>query len=268
MTKLVKKEHIRLYFIFSLLAIAFAVVCCGNKPSTAVKKYTYKKVAEYPHDAQAYTQGLLIHDGALYESTGQYGQSTLRKVELKTGRVLNMVPLPKKYFGEGACVWNNKIYVLTWMEQTVFVYDLSLEKINEFRYPGEGWGLTTDGTHLLMSDGSSAIRFINPENFAEVRHINVTSEGRALPMLNELEYINGEIWANVYMENYIARIDPATGKVTGFLFLNNLLPASLRTRTTDVLNGIAYDAATKKIYVTGKNWSRLYEITVEQRQKE
>jgi glutamine cyclotransferase len=147
------------------------------------------------------------------------------------------------------------------MEQTVFVYDLSFKQTGEFHYPGEGWGLTTDGTHLIMSNGSSVLRFINPENFSEVRSVNVTYNGRALPMLNELEYINGEIWANVYTENHLVRIDPVSGKVTGIIFLNNLLPASLRTRNTDVLNGIAYDAATSKIYVTGKNWSKLYEIT-------
>jgi glutamine cyclotransferase len=239
MTKLVKKEHIRLYFIFFLWVAPLAVICCGNRPKALPENYTYKKVADYPHDAQAYTQGLFIHEGALYESTGQYGQSSLRKVDIKTGRVLNIVPLSKKYFGEGSCVLNNRIYWLTWMEQTVFVYDLALKQIGEFRYPGEGWGLTTDGTHLIMSDGSSVLRFINPENFSEIRPLHVTYNGRALPMLNELEYIRGEIWANVYMEDYIVRIDPVTGKVNGCVFLHNLLPASLRTRNTDVLNGIA-----------------------------
>jgi glutamine cyclotransferase len=256
MAKLVKKVHIRLFLFLFLLVIA------GCKNSTGqIKNYTYTVVAVYPHDAQAYTQGLFIHDGMLYESTGQYGQSSLRKVDLKTGRVLNMIPLSKQYFGEGSCVLDNKIYWLTWMEQTVFVYDLSFKQIGAFRYPGEGWGLTTDGTHLIMSDGSSVLRFINPENFSEVRRLHVTNKDRALPMLNELEYINGEIWANVYTENYIVRIDPASGKVNGVIFLNNLLSASLRTKDTDVLNGIACDAATSKIYVTGKNWQKLYEIT-------
>lgn len=258
MAKLVKKEHIRL-FLFLFLSV---VAGCKNS-SGQIKNYTYTVVAVYPHDAQAYTQGLFIYDGVLYESTGQYGQSSLRKVDLKTGRILNIIPLSKQYFGEGSCVLNNKIYCLTYMEQTVFVYDLSFKRIGEFHYPGEGWGLTTDGTYLIMSNGSSVLYFINPENFSEVRSINVTYNGSALPMLNELEYINGEIWANVYTENHLVRIDPASGKVTGVIFLNNLLPASLRTRNTDVLNGIAYDAATSKIYVTGKNWPKLYEITTQ-----
>ncbi|MDR3350569.1 MAG: glutaminyl-peptide cyclotransferase [Prevotellaceae bacterium] len=258
MAKLVKKGHIRLFLFLFLSAVA------GCKSSNGqITNYSYRVVAAYPHDAQAYTQGLFIHNGAMYESTGQYGQSSLRKVDIKTGRVLNMIPLPKHYFGEGSCVWNNKIYLLTYMEQTVFVYDLSFKQTGEFHYPGEGWGLTTDGTHLIMSNGSSILRFINPENFTEVRTLEVTFQGRALPMLNELEYINGEIWANVYMENHLVRIDPVNGKVTGVLFLNNLLPASLRTRNTDVLNGIAYDAAASKLYVTGKNWPKLYEITTQ-----
>ncbi|MDR3133085.1 MAG: glutaminyl-peptide cyclotransferase [Prevotellaceae bacterium] len=258
MAKLVKKGHIRL-FLFLFLSVTAG---CKNI-SGQIKNYSYTVVAVYPHDTQAYTQGLFIHDGVLYESTGQYGQSSLRKTDLKTGRVLNMVPLPKHYFGEGACVLNNKIYWLTYMEQTVFVYDLSFNKIGEFHYPGEGWGLTTDGTHLIMSNGSSILRFINPDNFSEVRFLHVTHKGSALPMLNELEYINGEIWANVYTEDYIVRIDPMNGKVAGIVFLHNLLPASLRTRNTDVLNGIACDAATSKIYVTGKNWPKLYEITTQ-----
>ncbi|MDR2358874.1 MAG: glutaminyl-peptide cyclotransferase [Prevotellaceae bacterium] len=258
MAKLVKKGHIRL-----LLALFLSAIAGCKHSSGQVKNYSYTVAAVYPHDAQAYTQGLFIHGGILYESTGQYGRSSLRKTDLKTGRVLNMTPLSKHYFGEGSCILNNKIYWLTYMEQTVFVYDLSLKQTGEFHYPGEGWGLTTDGTHLIMSNGSPVLRFIDPENFAEVRSLNVTCKGSALPMLNELEYINGEIWANVYTENHIVRIDPASGKVNGIIFLNNLLPASLRTRNTDVLNGIAYDTATSKIYVTGKNWPKLYEITTQ-----
>lgn len=258
MTKLVKKGHIRLALVLFLSVIAGCKYSSGQ-----VKNYSYTVVAVYPHDAQAYTQGLFIHDGILYESTGQYGQSSLRKTDLKTGRVLNIIPLSKRYFGEGSCILNNKIYWLTYREQTVFVYDLSLKQTGEFHYSGEGWGLTTDGAHLIMSDGSSILRFINPENFSEMRSLHVTYKGSALPMLNELEYINGEIWANVYTENHIVRIDPVSGKVNGIVFLNNLLPASLRTRNTDVLNGIAYDTATSKLYVTGKNWPKLYEITTQ-----
>lgn len=260
MTKVIKKGHIHL-FIFPLALILFTVICCSNKSAGQVKQYSYKILAEYPHDVQAYTQGLFIHQGILYESTGQYGQSSLRRVDLKTGRIVDIVPLLKRFFAEGACVLNDKIYLLTWQEQTVLVFDLkTLRQIGEFRYQGEGWGLTTDGKHLIMSDGSSSLRFMNPDTFAEVRHVNVTYKGSAHAMLNELEYIEGEVWANVYTRDYLLRINPENGTVTGIVYLNNILPAALRTRNTDVLNGIAYDAATKKIVVTGKNWPKLYEI--------
>ena len=262
MTKVLKKEHIRLYFILSILFVApISLVCCKNKSVGKVEKYSYSVVAEYPHDMRGYTQGLFVHDGMMYESVGQYGQSELRKVDIKTGEVIQKKSLDTRFFAEGSCALNGKIYQLTWREKTCFVYDLStFEEVGKFNYSGEGWGLTTDGKHLIMSDGSSILKFLNPENFAEVRYINVSYEGSALPFLNELEYIDGEIWANVYLQDYIVRINPANGKVTGIVLLHDLLPRTLRTSQTDVLNGIAYDADTKQIYVTGKNWLRLYEI--------
>lgn len=262
MAKILKKAHIRSYFIFLLFLIGLLAVACGNKNAGKVSKYAYKVIAEYPHDAQAYTQGLFIHNSVLYESTGQYGYSSLRKVDLQTGEVLQKVSLPNNYFAEGACVLNGKIYQLTWAEHKCLVYDLETFKLlKEFTYSGEGWGLTTDGSKLIMSNGSNGIKFLNPDDFSETRYINVTYEGRALAELNELEYIDGEIWANVYTQDYIVRIDPANGKVTGVVLLHGLLSASLYTATTDVLNGIAYDTAADKLYITGKNWPRLYEIT-------
>jgi len=252
----------RTYFIFLPLFVSLLMVSCGNKNKGNVPKYAYKVEVAHPHDAQAYTQGLFIHQGVLYESAGQYGHSNLRKVDLQTGEVLEKKMVPNTFFAEGACVLNGKIYQLTWTERTCFVYDLAtFEKVQEITYSGEGWGLTTDGRWLIMSDGSAGIKFLNPTDFSEARYITVTYEGRSLGNLNELEYIDGEIWANVYLQDYIVRINPATGKVVGVVLLHGLLPASLRSAATDVLNGIAYDADTKKIYVTGKNWPQLYEIT-------
>jgi glutamine cyclotransferase len=264
MTNLVKKANLRLYFVFLLpLTALFAFVCCGNKPADKVKQYIYKIENRYPHDTKAYTQGLFIHNGVMYESAGQYKQSCLRTTDLLTGDVITNIPLPPAIFAEGACVLNDTIYQLSWQEQTCFRYDLpSLQPAGELHYRGEGWGLTTDGTHLIMSDGSSILKFLRPADFSEVRYVNVTYEGKVLPLLNELEYIEGEIWANVYTKDYIVRINPADGKVTGIVFMQNLLPAELRTPQTDVLNGIAYDAAAKKLFVTGKNWAKLYEISV------
>ena len=250
--------------IFSILLFIiyyslFITSCTAQPP----KQYTYKVVNSYPHDARAYTQGLFIYKGFLYESTGQYGQSSLRKIDRKSGNVLQISNVPRKYFAEGACVLNNKIYQLSWQEKTCFVYDVdSFKQTGSFNYNTEGWGLTTDGKQLIMSDGTSVIYFRNSDNFAEIRRITVRNGNKEVGLLNELEYINGEIWANVYTGDIIVRIDPAGGQVTGIIDMRNLLPRNLRTAQTDVLNGIAYDADTKRILVTGKNWPRVYEITL------
>ena len=269
MTKIRKKEHIYLYFLLPVFLFgSVSFVSCKNKASDKVEKYSYSVIAEYPHDMRGYTQGLFVHDGMMYESVGQYGQSELRKVDIKTGKVIQKKSLDARFFAEGSCALNGKIYQLTWREKTCFVYDLNtFEEVEKFTYSGEGWGLTTDGKYLIMSDGSSILKFLNPENFAETKYINVTYEGHVLPFLNELEYIDGEIWANVYLQDYIVRINPANGKVIGIVLLHDLLPRTLRTSQTDVLNGIAYDADTKQIYVTGKNWLRLYEINVSKMSK-
>jgi glutamine cyclotransferase len=246
-----------------MLLLAAATAVAHARPP---KRYTYSVVKSYPHDRNAYTQGLFFHEGVLYESSGQYGYSSLRKSDLTTGKVLQTLNIPRQYFAEGACVLHGKLYLLTWQEHTCFVYDAhSFRQIGTFQYPMQGWGLTTNGTHLIMSDGSANLYFRHPDTITELRRITVRHDNKPVQYLNELEYINGEIWANVYTTNQIVRIDPQDGTVVGVIDLTNLLPRSLHTAKTDVLNGIAYDEATKRLVVTGKNWPKLYEITVREK---
>lgn len=247
-----------------LLAIFMVVTTAAH--ARQPKQYTYKVVKSYPHDRNAYTQGLFFHDGALYESSGQYGYSSLRKSDLTTGKVLQALNIPRQYFAEGSCVLRDKLYLLTWQERTCFVYDArTFKQLGAFQYPTQGWGLTTNGTQLIMSDGSATLYFRHPDTFAEQRRITVRNGDKPAPYLNELEYINGEIWANVYTTDHILRIDPKDGTVLGVIDLTGLLPRSLRTTKTDVLNGIAYDASTSRLIVTGKNWPKLYEIIVSEK---
>ncbi|HEX5165517.1 MAG TPA: glutaminyl-peptide cyclotransferase, partial [Thermomicrobiales bacterium] len=224
--------------------------------------YGYRIVNSYPHDPAAFTQGLDIDDGALFEGTGLNGESSLRRVNLTTGEVLQQVNLPEEFFGEGIVVFGERIYQITWQSQTAFVYDReTFEQLETHSYPTEGWGLTTDGERLIMSDGSSTIFFRDPETFAESRHIDVHDGEDPVVRLNELEWVNGEIWANVWQTDLIARIDPATGAVVGWIDLTGLLqPEDQAGHKVDVLNGIAVDEATGKLYVTGKLWPALYEI--------
>ncbi|HVY90656.1 MAG TPA: glutaminyl-peptide cyclotransferase [Hyphomonadaceae bacterium] len=231
----------------------------------AVPLYTYKVVASYPHDTGAFTEGLFVQDGFLYEATGNVGESSIRKVELSTGKVLQKRDVPAPYFGEGIIAWKGQLYELTWQHQKGFKYDLAtFAPKGEWTYPGEGWALTTDGQKIFMSDGTSEIRILNPDTLAETGRIKVTLSGAPVDQLNELEFIKGEIWANVWMTDRIVRIDPATGKVVGTVYLGGLLSEADRGKSQpDVLNGIAYDAAGDHIYVTGKNWPKLYEIKVE-----
>jgi glutamine cyclotransferase len=232
-------------------------------PSRPAIRYGYRIVNTIQHDIGAFTQGLIYRDGIFYESTGLEGESTLRKVDAKSGKVLKKIDVPRPYFAEGMTLVGGKIYQITWRSQTCFVYDPeTFAKTGQFYYDGEGWGLTDDGTTIIMSDGTATIRFIDPAGFTVKRTIMVTDNGRPVDSLNELEYINGEIWANIWQTDRIARIDPATGHVVGWVDLTGLLPAPSRTGHTDVLNGIAYDAATKKIYVTGKLWPSVFEIEV------
>ncbi len=221
----------------------------------------FKVVNSYPHDPNAFTQGLFFHDGFLYEGTGLRGRSSIRKVEITTGRVLQAVDLPGDVFGEGITQWGDKLIGITWTEQTAFVLDLKTFKLwRKFSYQGEGWGLTHNEKELVMSDGSAELRFLDPLTFKELRRVRVTAGGRPVDQLNELEWIDGQVWANIWQTDRIARIDPKTGQVVAWIDLTGLLPANQRTGNDDVLNGIAYDRAGKRLFVTGKLWPRLFEI--------
>lgn len=225
-----------------------------------VKEYKVEVVAEYPHDVEAYTQGLFFHDGQMYESTGLHGKSTLRKVDFTTGEAVQKIGFNEKYFIEGSVVMGDNLYVLTWETRMAFIYDAeTMEFKTSWKYPREGWGITTDGKKLIASDGSYTLYFMD-ENFKVERKVVVQHEERPVRWLNELEYIDGKIWANVYTSDEIVIINPKDGTVEGVVDCRGLLPDSLRTPATDVLNGIAYDPMTKKIYLTGKNWPKLYEI--------
>lgn len=243
----------------------------NQKPAEASPKeatrYTYKIVNTYPHDPKAFTQGLEYHDGYLYESTGLEGHSSLRKVELRTGRVLQIRKLSQEIFAEGLTLFHNRIYQLTWRNGICFVYERdSFRSDIEFRYTGEGWGLTNDGTHLIMSDGSDILTFRDPATFAVVRQIKAHDQGVPVRDLNELEYIEGEIWANVWMTDMIVRISPKTGEVVGWIDLSGLLKPNEASQA-DVLNGIAYDRQNKRIFVTGKLWPKIFEIKVVPKQR-
>ena len=217
--------------------------------------------AAYPHDRGAFTEGLFYREGALYESTGYEGRSSIRKVELATGRVLQKRDLDKAYFGEGIVAWKDRLIELTWRSQIGFTYDLAtFQPKGEFHYPGEGWALTTDGRRIIMSDGTPTLRFLDPETLAQTGSVTVSDGGRPLADINELEFVKGEVLANIWRTDRIARIDPVTGAVKGWIDLSGLLPAAERDGTEDVLNGIAYDPDHDRLFVTGKQWPKLYEI--------
>jgi glutamine cyclotransferase len=224
----------------------------------------YRVVHVYPHDPEAFTQGLVYHDGHLYESTGLNGRSSIRMVDLATGRVLQRFDLPAEYFGEGLTTWGNELVQLTWKAETGFVYDLfSFALRRSFHYTGEGWGLTHDASELILSDGTSVLRCLDPDSFRETRRISVKDErGRSVKDLNELEYVEGEIYANVWQTDRIVRISPRGGKILGWLDLSGLMDKSQLANSDAVLNGIAYDESSHRLFVTGKLWPRLFEITV------
>lgn len=237
----------------------------ASAEATAPAHYTYVVRNTYPHSVESYTQGLQYVDGTLWEGTGQYGQSVLQTIDLTTGRRDVKLALPAGEFGEGITVLGDRIYQLTWTNHIVHVYDrTTFEKIREYSYTGEGWGLTTDGTKLYMSDGTETLRVIDPATFRQERSIPVMYEGQPVRLLNELEWIDGRIWANVYTTDQIVIINPQTGVVEGVIDLTGLLPREEYTPQTDVLNGIAYDEATGRIFVTGKYWPKLYEIEIAQ----
>ena len=224
--------------------------------------YTYKVVRSYPHDAQAFTQGLFYLDGYLYESTGLLGRSSVRKVSLETGQVVQQVKLPSDVFGEGLSHWGQRLICITWTTQLGLEFNLQTFAFEKrFTYPGEGWGLARSDSELIMSNGSAELRFLDPVSLQEKRRLRVTALGKPVTLLNELEWVKGEIFANVWHTDKIARIDPGTGQVKGWIQLDGLLSADDRAGAQrDVLNGIAYDAATDRLFVTGKLWPRLYEI--------
>jgi glutamine cyclotransferase len=237
-----------------------AYILLSNKPANTSTQYTYSVVNEFPHDANAFTQGLVIDDGVLYEGTGLEGYSTLRRVELETGEVLQLYSLPTEFFGEGITVFGDKIIQLTWISHKGFVYDKNtFDLIQNFTYPTEGWGITHNGTHLIMSDGTANLYFLDPETFERVGQISVNDAGNPVTKLNELEYIKGEIYANVWLQDRIAIIDPKTGNVRAWIDLTGI-GNSENTSINNVLNGIAYNANDDRLFVTGKMWSKLYEI--------
>lgn len=243
-----------------LLAVSASLRC-----SAQLKSYKVEVLREYPHDVTSYTQGLFFHDGQMYESTGVAGESTFRKVDMATGKPLRKLEFADRYFVEGSVVLGDNLYILTWHNNVAFVYDINtLEYRSTWSYPREGWGLTTDGRSLIASDGSSTLYFMTPE-FKMERQVTVKLQGRPMRLLNELEYIDGKIWANVYTSDMILIINPEDGKVEATVDCSGLLPEKLRRPDTDVLNGIAYNPADKKLYLTGKNWPRLYEVRIEEK---
>jgi glutaminyl-peptide cyclotransferase len=261
----------------SVAMLALAVACiaiaagCHSPAAPAVtvsvpgpaSVYGYRVVNVYPHDAEAFTEGLVFVDGALFESTGLNGRSSVREVELETGRVARQQGLDAEYFGEGLAERHGQLVQLTWQSHVAIVYDLAdLERIGTFEYSGEGWGLAYDGQQFILSDGTDTLRFLDPETFSEVGRVAVTSDGAPVRDLNELEYVDGEIWANVWHTDRIARISPQSGRVLGWVDLAGLLPAEERSDPEAVLNGIAYDAATGRLLVTGKLWPSVFEIEV------
>ena len=252
----------RLGLTLALVAAALVAGACGPVTPKGVPEYGYVVVHAYPHDAQAFTEGLFYLDGYLYESTGLEGQSNIRKERLETGAVVQQRALAPAYFGEGIVNWKNHLVQLTYQTEIGFVYDLATFKPQRtFHYVGEGWGLTQDGAHILMSDGTQFIRFLDPETLAETGRIAVTDRGQPVRNINELEWVKGEILANIWQTDQIARIDPKTGHVIGWIDLAGLLPSANRTGDPDaVLNGIAYDAKADRLFVTGKRWPKVFEI--------
>jgi glutamine cyclotransferase len=266
-----------------LLAAAVLALAACSKPATAkapsvppipaeasaaapVARYGYEVLATWPHDPAAFTQGLVFRQGNFVESTGLNGESTLRETDVKTGRILKQVSVARQFFAEGLAVLGDRAYQLTWQGEKGFVYDVDTFRLErEFAYAGEGWGLTTDGRALILSDGTSRIRFIDPATFQVIRMIDVTASGKPVVRLNELEWINGEIFANVWQTDEVVRIDPANGAVRGVIDFSGLLSPQDRGPRTDVLNGIAYDAATDRLFITGKCWPKIFEVRLKLR---
>ena len=258
------------------VATATLLLSCGNgttksdkdetttteQTSVTAQQYDFRIVVKHPHSTESYTQGLEYVDGVMWEGTGREGKSRLQRIDLTTGKCDIVAELPKSEFGEGITHFGDRIYQLTWLSEKAYVYDLKGNIIKTIPYKGEGWGITTDGTRLFLSDGTSLIRQVNPETFATEGVISVTLNGSSLELINELEWIEGSIWANVYLTDYIVEIDPATGKIVGYADLAPLRELLKGNPEAEAMNGIAYNAATKHFYVTGKDWNRLFELEI------
>lgn len=257
-----KSQHLASILMGTAVIVfsAVALVLVSNSPVYPEPlHYTYNVVNVYPHDETAFTQGLIFEDNSIYESTGRYGQSTLRRVELETGNVTQLYSLPDRFFGEGITIFDDKIIQLTWQSEKGFVYDKnSFDLLQEFTYPTEGWGITHDGSRLIMSVGNATLYFLDPETFQIIGQVEVYDE-EPVTMLNELEYIHGMVYANIWMEEKIAIINPQTGQVTGWIDLEGINDSE-NQNAYNVLNGIAYDIEKNRLFVTGKLWSKLYEI--------
>jgi glutamine cyclotransferase len=257
-------------WVWGLLAAGAFVVYLTARDRSALPppgpapQFGYQVVNVYPHDPGAFTQGLIFRQGFLFESTGLNGQSSLRKVRLETGEVVQRLAIDPQHFAEGLTDPGDNLVQLTWRSNIGFVYDLPTFGLKRtFDYPGEGWGLARDGNRVIMSDGTSSLRFLNPETMKETGRVTVTDGEQSVESLNELEMVKGELFANVWPTDHVVIISPQTGRVTGRLDLGGLLPAAERTPPVDVLNGIAYDAARDRLFVTGKMWPRLFEIRVQ-----
>lgn len=254
-------RRLQVWLTAAVLAIAAGAVAAALPRESSVPVSGFRVIATYPHDPGAFCQGLVYDGETLYEGTGVYGESSLRRVDLETGRVQQLVPLDAKYFGEGITLLGERIYQLTWRNRLGVIYSKAdLTPMSSFRYAGEGWGLTTDGKRLILSDGTATLRFLNPQTFQVEKQLTVRTPTRLLDQLNELEFVDGEIYANIWYSDHIARISPETGRVLGWIDLSSLYPANQRPSKEHVLNGIAYDAQRKQLLVTGKNWPRLYRI--------
>jgi glutamine cyclotransferase len=255
-----------------IILLALILLGCSTAPRNAVITfgaakapiYRVKILRAYPHDPKAFTQGLVFHEGYLYESTGLWGRSSVRKVDLETGKVLHIHTLDHRFYGEGLTLWQGRLIQLTWKEQTGFVYDLlSFRLIHDFSYSTEGWGLTHDGERLIMTNGTPILHFFDPTTFQPIGQLLVSEEAHPVQYLNELEYVKGEVLANVWASNRIARISPQSGRVVGWIDLTSLV-SSMSPQPAEVLNGIAYDQIGDRLFVTGKNWPKLFQIEVAQ----
>lgn len=262
-----KRTHSNIFFALIALAAFLLIMYLRLPRSHSIpprlgSRAKIEVLATYPHDTDAFTQGLVYADGYFYESTGLYGKSTLRKVEPATGKVVQELKLEDQYFAEGLALYADQLYQLTWKEHTGFIYDKDLRLQSTFTYPTEGWGLTTDGSSLILSDGSATLYFLDPQSWQTTHTVQVTQAGQPVEKLNELEYIQGEVFANIWYSDIIIRIDPTNGEVLGQIDLSSLREGANAPNPADVLNGIAYDAKQDRLFVTGKNWPFVYEIAL------